>query len=118
MSHQQVSLASESESFLSKVTFLNQFSDESMTSFNLVLPGDVITREPGYIQYYLIEQGARNVRRERNHLLKSHRVCAANRQTHERHPTEVEVRLQNRRYSDRTCHGNTQQEVESRYQLL
>ena len=50
MSQQLVSLASETDKFLSKITFLSQFSDDNLNQFNLVLPGDEITREPGYIQ--------------------------------------------------------------------
>jgi hypothetical protein len=50
MTHQQVSLASETDRFLAKITFLEQFSDDRLSQFNLVLPGDEITREPGYIQ--------------------------------------------------------------------
>lgn len=66
--HGPISLATESQTFLSKISFLSQHLPQSTTnpssnpnqnstsnsspskSFNLVLPGDLITREPGYIQ--------------------------------------------------------------------
>ena len=44
------SLNEESNTFLSKINFLNQFSDDKMSSFNLVLPGEKITSESGFIQ--------------------------------------------------------------------
>lgn len=46
----QVSLVEESSNFLSKVSLLNQFSADEQMTFNLVLPGDLITKEPGFIQ--------------------------------------------------------------------
>jgi len=43
-------LVQESQTFLKKIDFLSQFDDEKLESFKIVLPGDEITRESGFIQ--------------------------------------------------------------------
>ena len=47
---QKVGFKEENKVFLEQIKFLSNFTDDNIKSFNLVLPGDLITSEPGFIQ--------------------------------------------------------------------